>query len=284
MRFVNLGCGSRFCDNSVDWLNIDITAVSPSVKACNLRDGIPLPDNSVEVVYHSHLLEHLSRNEAASLVSECRRVLVPGGILRVAVPDLEEIVRAYLENLDDARAGKDGAEARHEWMSIELLDQMVREKSGGEMLAYLSQKSIPAEEFILKRLGKEAVKIIERSRSAKKPDSKNELDERRSNGLSILKQLLKRVSLWNRHDPQTLVFRKGGEVHRWMYDSLSLRRLLAAAGFVEIIQRTAKESYIQGWEKNNLDTEADGSIYKPDSFYMEARKAEGDAVFAASGR
>ncbi|MCM1983016.1 hypothetical protein [Lyngbya confervoides] len=41
-------------------------------------------------------------------------------------------------------------------------------------------------------------------------------------------------------------------------------------GFTQIQQRTADESYIADWSSFNLDTEPDGSIYKPDSFYIEA--------------
>jgi hypothetical protein len=40
----------------------------------------------------------------------------------------------------------------------------------------------------------------------------------------------------------------------------------------DIIQRSATESYLQDWVKWNLDTETDGTIYKPDSLYMEGKK------------
>ncbi|QUY40607.1 hypothetical protein [Acaryochloris marina] len=57
-----------------------------------------------------------------------------------------------------------------------------------------------------------------------------------------------------------------------MYDRYSLARLLKECGFEQITQRSATESYIPGWSSFNLDTEADGNIYKPDSLYMEAIK------------
>lgn len=67
-------------------------------------------------------------------------------------------------------------------------------------------------------------------------------------------------------------FRLGGEIHQWLYDSYSLGRLLLLAGFKEIIVRDAYTSYIENWQAFNLDTEPDGSVYKPDSGYIEAIK------------
>jgi hypothetical protein len=67
-------------------------------------------------------------------------------------------------------------------------------------------------------------------------------------------------------------FRQSGEVHQWMYDRYSLKRLLEHCGFSRVVQRSATDSYIENWPQFNLDTEPDGSIYKPDSLYMEAVK------------
>ncbi len=57
-----------------------------------------------------------------------------------------------------------------------------------------------------------------------------------------------------------------------MYDSYSLKKALNAAGFVDIIERSATESYMPDWQTYFLDNEPNGSIYKPDSLYMEGRK------------
>jgi len=258
MKLLNLGCGNRF---DKDWINIDFSSCHPSVRAHNLLESIPLPDSYVDLVYHSHLLEHFPRSRAVLFLGECRRVLKPGGVIRVAAPDLEGITRAYLQSLEDAKAGKKGGAERHEWMTIELLDQMVREKSGGEMLAYLSQETIPAEEFIFKRLGTEAKRIVENVRAANKKGV-----------LSSLKGLVVSARSGKGSDRRVAVFRRSGEVHKWMYDSYSLRRAMEASGFTGVVDRNASESYISEWAKYNLDTEPDGSVYKPDSFYMEGRR------------
>lgn len=57
-----------------------------------------------------------------------------------------------------------------------------------------------------------------------------------------------------------------------MYDRYSLLCLLKQCGFSNIIQRSAFDSDIQNWTSFNLDTEMDGTVYKPDSLYMEAIK------------
>lgn len=112
------------------------------------------------MVYHSHLLEHFSRHNALNFAQECYRVLKPGGIIRVAVPDLERIARMYLHSLEKALQGQDGWQHNYEWMTLELYDQTVRERSGGSMVEYLKQDPIPNELFIYERAGVEARRII----------------------------------------------------------------------------------------------------------------------------
>lgn len=56
---------------------------------------IPLPDASAEILYSSHMLEHLDRESAKVFLSEVQRVLVPNGIVRIVVPDLKKLVAEY---------------------------------------------------------------------------------------------------------------------------------------------------------------------------------------------
>ncbi len=96
----------------------------------DLRKGIPYPDNSVDAVYHSHFLEHLERNSAKEFLREVLRVLKPGGIQRIVVPDLQHMCRTYLDDLDECiRTGT--VRGEHEHHIEYLIDQMVRSEADG---------------------------------------------------------------------------------------------------------------------------------------------------------
>jgi SAM-dependent methyltransferase len=65
--------------------------------------------------------------------------------------------------------------------------------------------------------------------------------------------------------------RRRGETHQWMYDRVSLARLLEDSGFVDINVVSYDRSGIPDWQLTQLDTLPNGSPYKPGSLYMEAR-------------
>lgn len=91
----------------------------------DLRKGIPYPDDSVSAVYHSHVLEHIDRDQADGFVAEIHRVLRPGGIHRVVVPDLETLVRRYMHDLEHVDPGADG----HDDRIAAILEQSVRREA-----------------------------------------------------------------------------------------------------------------------------------------------------------
>ncbi|HUS10197.1 MAG TPA: methyltransferase domain-containing protein [Pyrinomonadaceae bacterium] len=67
----------------------------------NLHHGIPLQDQTADFIYSSHFLEHLDRVSARRLLEECFRVLKEGGVLRIAVPDLEHAWKMYRDGDKD---------------------------------------------------------------------------------------------------------------------------------------------------------------------------------------
>jgi len=70
-------------------------ANSDGIRFANATRRIPCANNSVEVVYSSHMIEHLDRREARAFLLEVRRILIPGGIVRIAVPDLARFIEQY---------------------------------------------------------------------------------------------------------------------------------------------------------------------------------------------
>ncbi len=68
---------------------------SGAIYGHDVRKRLPWNDNSFTAVYASHLLEHLHLDEADRLLKECYRVLRPGGVVRVVVPDLASLVEGY---------------------------------------------------------------------------------------------------------------------------------------------------------------------------------------------
>jgi predicted SAM-dependent methyltransferase len=95
MRYLNLGCGNRY---HPAWVNMDLHPRGRGVPIYDLAQGIPMDDSSFDVVYHSHVLEHIPSLAALPFIQECCRVLRPGGILRVVVPDLERICQSIFRN------------------------------------------------------------------------------------------------------------------------------------------------------------------------------------------
>ncbi len=121
---INLGCGLQ-CPPG--WINIDNSmgvklASRPLLKGLvylfipakwNLLPNVqwpantrwmdmtrpfPFGDNSVDVIYSSHTFEHLTYEQGRFAFGECVRILKPGGIIRIVVPDFEQLVNAYIAN------------------------------------------------------------------------------------------------------------------------------------------------------------------------------------------
>lgn len=245
---VNLGCGARW---RPDWINIDFHGDNIHVFQHNLLQGVPLPDASADGIYLSHCLEHFAPQDAEAFLRECCRALKPSGILRVVVPDLEQVARFYLTEVDAVRANPadEVAPARHEWMIVEIVDQLCRHQSGGEMLRLWARPEVPAEDFILGRLGTEYANARRGCKGVDVPPSPV--------------------------DPLAVgEFRLSGEPHQWMYDEISLSRLLRQCGFQSVRRVDATASALENFAKYYLDTNEDGSAYKPDSLYMEALRLQ----------
>ncbi len=265
-RLLNIGCGGVF---HPDWVNLDADPVSADVMAHDVHRGLPFPAESFDAVYGSHVLEHLSPAAGARLLSECRRVLKPLGIARLAVPDLEAIARLYLQSLEGATMGDAAAAARHEWAMLELYDQAVRTESGGAMGVYLRRPMDEQQKrFVTARIGEQ-----EKPPPGVRPSVRRRLARLVSAGRRTIAETAAYVILGaeGRAALREGLFRRGGEVHQWMYDRFSLLRTMESAGFVEVRICAAEESRIAAFARYGLET-ANGRPRKPDSLYAEGRK------------
>lgn len=100
VRKLQLGTGGNVHDG---WLNTDIHDFcrSGEVVYMDARRPFPLPDESFDVVYSEHMLEHLPYEDGQRCLLECRRVLRPPGRIRVATPSLERLIALYEPELSD---------------------------------------------------------------------------------------------------------------------------------------------------------------------------------------
>jgi predicted SAM-dependent methyltransferase len=115
---LNLGCGLNAPSG---WVNIDasltaklsrviwlykvvckIGRIKPipwpeNIKIVDIRKGLPFSDGSVNAIFSSHMLEHMTYEDVNFVVKECYRCLCVGGVMRIIVPDLYEITKKYVD-------------------------------------------------------------------------------------------------------------------------------------------------------------------------------------------
>lgn len=97
---LHLGCGKR--DFGPEWIHIDSAKFDHVIHFDVTK--LPFHDKSVDVIYASHLIAYFDRHEIMHVLSEWKRVIRPGGILRLATPDYFKMSKMYLESkirLDD---------------------------------------------------------------------------------------------------------------------------------------------------------------------------------------
>jgi predicted SAM-dependent methyltransferase len=111
-----LGCGPLIVDgyvnvdNDLSWISKDMkrgflygVSGKPDtfVLSCDLSTGVPAQKESIETIYHCHLLEHFTAAHGKTFLRDCHRCLVPGGTLRLAVPDFGLWCGNYVSENDE---------------------------------------------------------------------------------------------------------------------------------------------------------------------------------------
>lgn len=274
MKYLNVGCGKKYHTGEI-WENIDMVSFSKHVREHNLLKGFPYKDNSFNAVYHSQVLEHIPKENAPLFLKECFRVLNEGGILRVVVPDLENIIREYQrllnKNIEDPT---EKSKANYNWIMLELYDQVVRDKSGGQMKAYLEQSELVNEEYIETRLGLTGNKIrLNRGESNSQKLKRVFKEVKLFPFIRLATGLVKRKLFGFLLGKKYIIgdMRLGGEIHYWMYDRFSLSELLSSVGYTDIKVQNAHNSDISNWKEYALDVK-DGVVFDQTSLFIEAKK------------
>jgi len=91
-RRLNWGCGDWTIPG---WINVDIKEHPGIDIVSDIRDGLPLDSDSIDYAVAIHSLPEIPFTELVPTLDELRRVLKPGGVLRIALPDLDKGIEAY---------------------------------------------------------------------------------------------------------------------------------------------------------------------------------------------
>lgn len=106
-RRLNLGCGDH---RPANWINADFATPRWLLQRRALPDwsfdatrAWPCGDDYFEAIHCEHVLEHFPYDVGIRMLRECRRVLGPGGLLRLSVPDVARYVEAYVQQRGGAQ-------------------------------------------------------------------------------------------------------------------------------------------------------------------------------------
>lgn len=274
--FINIGCGLVFVD-SPEWINLDFLPASPSVNQANLLGRLPLPSESANLVYSSHFLEHIPKADVSAFLKECHRVLKPGGVMRLVLPDLQEMASSYLKYREA------GDHECADFLVLEIIDQCVRRTPGGELgRFYRSLRKKASEDttrmsaFIRERTGED---LQANPASPQKSIAKLNWD-----ALALLSSRLRSrvqqvwLRIWMRGLPaafrsQNVSLASVGERHHWLWDFYQLQQALEAAGFTAVERCSAQTSTIADFPFFPLDVDNKGNPRKGrESMFVEATK------------
>lgn len=109
-KYLYVGCGNHrmegFTHVEIDYAKrfSKNTVVPEPEILCDITENIPVRDNSIEIIFSRETLEHLKYRELLNHLIECHRILKIGGIVRIAVPDLDHFVKKFIErksNIDE---------------------------------------------------------------------------------------------------------------------------------------------------------------------------------------
>ena len=252
-KFLNVACGDTFIEDD-SWINVDFTSHSPIVKKANILDGLPYEDNTFDVVYSSHFIEHIPVDQIELFFDDVYRILKPGGLIRLVTPDLEFLNNEYKINYDKK------AFKKANFITSLTLDQCVRSVSGGklkkDMDNFYNSNDTEMINYIKLLIGPDAFEYVD------------------SNDISFIEKVLIkvkkdpkfifnilfmiRVKIFSFFLPKSfkelnLSNASIGEKHMWLYDFNSLSELLKNSSFIDIARTNFNESNYHNYIFSKLD-------------------------------
>lgn len=267
MRFLNLACGDIFVTSEL-WDNCDFAPKSKDVKRVNLLNGLPYGDNTFDIVYSSHYIEHIPKSELSNFLQECNRVLKPNGLIRLVLPNFENIAREYVKNIDQ------GNSLYSEFNIVEMVDQCTRSVSGGELIKWYKKTAndIDLQSYIKSRTGY-SINLNRSTQESFWTRFKN-LNMAKINFKIQLKFSMFVISIlpkWFQlnHVSTTAT----GEKHLWVYDFHSIAVILKQSGFSSITEKDSHTSSNSFFPVYPLDIDSNNDSRKgAESMYIEAIK------------
>lgn len=89
-RRLHVGCGKNYFTG---WINADIDPRAELI--IFLEKKLPFPDNSLDRIYSEHVMEHVHYETGVFFLKQAYRTLKPGGVIRIAMPDLDDLIDGY---------------------------------------------------------------------------------------------------------------------------------------------------------------------------------------------
>ena len=264
-KILNLGCGGIY-EKSPNWVNLDFTSNSVHVQRANLLSKLAFEEGEFDGVYSSHFLEHIPYEKVPAFLLECFRVLKPGGMIRLVLPNFEEMCVEYLRQL------KTGDYEKANFVVIEIIDQCVRQVSGGELGKLYSSlhndnSKKELKQYICERTGADfTVKPVVVGGFS---NLKNKyFNKARKYWINFLLSMLPLA-----FRQQNVTLTEVGESHKWLWDFYQIKSMLEKVGFSGVEMLSHNKTNFPDKTFSNLDINSEGLPRKGiDSMFIEARK------------
>lgn len=256
---LNIACGDTYLANS-SWINIDYESNNKNVTQCDILKKIPFKENSFSNIYSSHFIEHIPLEQIDFFLKMCFKLLKQNGKIRIVTPDFIEIINSYIEAVQN-----DEIELS-EFIKIELLDQLVRNREGGRLRyvfkKYINENNNKMINIINERLGYNLLENSKKNNREKKTSYFKIISNRITN--FYIKFIIN--FLPSTFKNQNVLLTKVGENHKWLWDYYDLKKKLESIGFKNVIKKDFNNSGIENFpfeldQKNNLPRKGIQSMF-----------------------